>query len=54
MCEDHEKQQLLETTSLPQRLKIGTSLLRAEVEQLTSQLELGTRFSADSDRSLLN
>ena len=54
MCEDHEKQQLLETTSLPLRLKIGTSLLRAEVEQLTSQIELGLRFSADSDRSLLN
>ncbi|MGO8946490.1 MAG: LON peptidase substrate-binding domain-containing protein [Ktedonobacterales bacterium] len=54
MCEDHEKQQLLETTSLPQRLKIGTSLLRAEVEQLTSQIELGLRVSTDFDRSLLN
>jgi Lon protease-like protein len=54
MCEDHEKQLLLETTSLPQRLRIGTSLLRTEVEQLASQLDQGLRFPPDFDRSMLN
>jgi len=54
MCEDCEKQRLLETTSLPQRLRTGITLLRAEVEELNSQIEHGTVLRQDSDRSLLN
>jgi Lon protease-like protein len=54
MCEDSEKQQLLETISLPVRLRTGISLLRAEVEQLAQQIEHGAHLYHDFDRSLLN
>ena len=54
MCEDNEKQLLLETTSLPKRLSLGTQLLHAQVEALASQIEQGVRLSTDFDRSLLN
>ena len=54
MCEDCEKQRLLETTSLPLRLRTGISLLRAEVGELGRQVEHGTLLSQDADRSLLN
>jgi hypothetical protein len=56
MCEDREKQQLLETTSVTLRLRIGVSLLQVEVEQLVRQVDQSTsaRFQSDFDRSLLN
>jgi Lon protease-like protein len=54
MCEDCEKQQLLETTSLPLRLRTGIRLLRAEVEDLGQQVEHGIFPRQDADRSLLN
>ncbi len=65
-CGDAEKQELLETTSLPQRLRTGIALLRAEVKQLSRQLEhvehvehvvdnaQGVLLAHDADRSLLN
>ncbi len=55
-CEDCEKQVLLETRSLDQRLAHGTQLLRQETKALARQIETETetRTNAQSDRARLN
>ncbi len=53
-CEDTEKQQLLETRTVADRLAKGTALLRAETAALAHQIECETRPSAAVDRSRLN
>jgi len=53
-CEDAEKQHLLETRSVTDRLAKGTALLRAETEALRHQIESETPPSTSVDRSRLN
>jgi len=53
-CEDAEKQQLLETRTVADRLARGTALLRAETKALAHQIESEICPSAPVDRSRLN
>jgi Lon protease-like protein len=58
-CEDHDKQDLLEMTSVAKRLRVGTVMLREETAALSRQIETGASSRANndtarSDRSLLN
>jgi Lon protease-like protein len=52
-CEDAEKQALLETRTLAERLQKGTQLLKAETEALANQIE-GETHPTRADRSRLN
>lgn len=53
-CEDFEKQVLLETRSLDQRLAHGTQMLRQETMALARQIECEADTNAPSDRARLN
>lgn len=53
-CEDSDKQEILEMTSLTQRLRTGIKLLRMEAEVLTRQIDNGVRPAINTDRSMLN
>jgi Lon protease-like protein len=53
-CEDGEKQHLLETRTLAERLDEGTMLLREETAALAQQIESETHPSASRDRARLN
>ena len=55
MCltDDDDKQRLLEITSLVERLRRGTAMLRDEAQALTRQLQ-GGMLHPKPDRSMLN
>lgn len=53
-CEDCDKQELLEISSLSQRLRRGIRTLRHETEYLREQTQSGARPRPDNDRAMLN
>lgn len=53
-CEDCDKQDLLEMSSVSQRLRHGIRTLRSETDLLRKQTEGGARMQPDSDRAMLN
>jgi len=53
-CEDCEKQALLETRTVAERLTRGTKLLREETKALSHQVEDEAHALPDTDRSRLN
>lgn len=53
-CEDCDKQELLEMTSVSKRLRSGIRALRNEMEFLREQAEDSKRMQPNNDRAILN